>query len=42
VPPRSESMLEPVCYFLLYAAALLTLWSMALYLKAAWSEMRGR
>lgn len=41
VPPRNDSMLEPVCYFLLYAAALLTLWSMALYLKAAWSEMRG-
>jgi CDP-diacylglycerol--glycerol-3-phosphate 3-phosphatidyltransferase len=41
VPPRSDSMLEPVCYVLLYAAALLTLWSMALYLKAAWSEMRG-
>jgi CDP-diacylglycerol--glycerol-3-phosphate 3-phosphatidyltransferase len=40
-PPNSESMLKPVCYALLYSAALLTLWSMALYLRAAWSEMRG-
>ena len=41
VPPQSDSMLKPACYLLLYAAALLTLWSMALYLRAAWSEMRG-
>lgn len=41
-PPSSESMLKPVCYVLLYGAALLTLWSMGLYLRAAWSEMRGR
>jgi CDP-diacylglycerol--glycerol-3-phosphate 3-phosphatidyltransferase len=41
VPPTSDSILKPLCYALLYSAAFLTLWSMALYLKAAWSEMRG-
>lgn len=33
-------LLQPVCYVLLYLAALLTLWSMLLYLRAAWSVMR--
>jgi CDP-diacylglycerol---glycerol-3-phosphate 3-phosphatidyltransferase len=28
-------------WFLLYGAALLTLWSMAVYLKAAWPKLRG-
>ena len=30
-----------VAYTLMYAAMLLTLWSMALYLKAAWVELRA-
>ena len=40
VPPEGNSWLKLICYLLLYAAALLTLWSMALYLRAAWHEMR--
>lgn len=30
-----------VGYFLLYVAAILTLWSMLIYLKAAWHELRA-
>jgi len=40
VSPASGPWLQSICYALLYAAALLTLWSMALYLRAAWHEMR--
>ena len=35
-PVRDESWLLALCYLVLYAAAVLTLWSMFIYLKAAW------
>ena len=35
-PARDESWLLALCYLVLYAAAVLTLWSMFIYLKAAW------
>jgi len=35
-PARDESWLLALCYLMLYAAAVLTLWSMVIYLKAAW------
>jgi len=31
-----------LCYIVLYAAAVLTLWSMMVYLKAAWAVMKER
>lgn len=34
------SLLQTVCYVLLYIAAALTLWSMMLYLRAAYREIR--
>lgn len=40
ISPRSAEWLTLTCTVLLYGAALLTLWSMLLYLRAAWSEMR--
>lgn len=40
-PNGSHPTLQLISYLLLYSAALLTLWSMALYLRAAWQEMRG-
>jgi CDP-diacylglycerol---glycerol-3-phosphate 3-phosphatidyltransferase len=40
IAPDSATWLKSLCTALLYAAALLTLWSMLLYLRAAWSEMR--
>jgi CDP-diacylglycerol---glycerol-3-phosphate 3-phosphatidyltransferase len=40
IAPDSAAWLKSLCTALLYAAALLTLWSMLLYLRAAWSEMR--
>lgn len=35
-PARDESWLLALCYVVLYTAAILTLWSMFIYLKAAW------
>jgi CDP-diacylglycerol--glycerol-3-phosphate 3-phosphatidyltransferase len=35
-PEPSESWLLVLCYVVLYTAAVLTLWSMFIYLKAAW------
>jgi len=37
--PASPTFLKPVGYIMLYAAALLTLWSMVVYLKAAWPHL---
>ena len=41
IAPNSPPVLLILCTVLLYAAALLTLWSMVIYLRAAWQEMRG-
>jgi CDP-diacylglycerol--glycerol-3-phosphate 3-phosphatidyltransferase len=35
-PATDESWLLALCYLVLYAAAVLTLWSMVVYLRAAW------
>ena len=35
-PATDESWLLALSYLMLYAAAILTLWSMFIYLKAAW------
>ncbi len=35
-----QNILQGICYVLLYIAAVLTLWSMVLYLQAAYREMR--
>ena len=35
-PNTDESWLLALCYLMLYAAAVLTLWSMFIYLRAAW------
>ena len=35
-PSTDESWLLALCYLVLYAAAVLTLWSMVVYLRAAW------
>ncbi len=37
--PILKGLGEPVAYFTLYAAALMTLWSMLSYLQAAWPEL---
>ena len=37
--PFKHPVLTGIGYVLLYAAAILTLWSMILYLKAAWPEL---
>jgi len=37
--PLDPSFLTPLGYFTLYIAALLTLWSMVIYLKAAWPDL---
>lgn len=34
--------LEDLGYITLYAAAVLTIWSMLVYLRAAWPELRGK
>ncbi len=39
-PARDESWLLILCYVVLYIAAVLTLWSMVQYLRAAWLTMR--
>lgn len=41
IPEPGTGMLFFVCILLLYSAAILTLWSMMLYLRAAWPQMRG-
>ncbi len=40
VAPSSHPLLLATCTTLLYGAAILTLWSMLLYLRVAWPEMR--
>jgi CDP-diacylglycerol--glycerol-3-phosphate 3-phosphatidyltransferase len=41
-PATSESWLLVLCYVVLYTAAVLTLWSMFIYLKAAWVIIKDR
>ena len=41
-PATHESWLLALCYVVLYVAAILTLWSMFVYLKAAWVVMKER
>ena len=40
--PNSETWMLGLAYFMLYAAAILTLWSMFVYLKAAWNVILER
>ena len=40
--PSAETWLLGPAYFMLYAAAILTLWSMFIYLKAAWNVILER
>jgi len=40
ISPSSPLWLQSICTLLLYAAATLTLWSMMIYLRAAWPVMR--
>ncbi|QQD16706.1 CDP-diacylglycerol--glycerol-3-phosphate 3-phosphatidyltransferase [Spongiibacter nanhainus] len=40
VPPGRYPLLDGLNLVLLYVAAILTLWSMVMYLKAAWPELR--
>jgi CDP-diacylglycerol---glycerol-3-phosphate 3-phosphatidyltransferase len=40
VSPNRGPWLQSICYILFYTAASLTLWSMVLYLRAAWHDMR--
>jgi CDP-diacylglycerol--glycerol-3-phosphate 3-phosphatidyltransferase len=39
--PSDPSMLQAVGYISLYAAAILTLWSMIIYLRAAWPDLKS-
>ena len=39
-PVQHQGWLLALCYLLLYVAAALTLWSMVIYLRAAWQVMR--
>ena len=39
-PARDGNWLLAACYVVLYAAAVLTLWSMVVYLKAAWAVIK--
>jgi CDP-diacylglycerol--glycerol-3-phosphate 3-phosphatidyltransferase len=41
-PATDESWLLALCYLLLYTAAVLTLWSMVIYLRAAWDVIASR
>ena len=41
-PDTNEGWLLALCYVVLYIAAVLTLWSMFIYLKAAWLVMKER
>lgn len=38
--PRTNAYIAIIGYILLYVAAVLTLWSMVIYLKAAWPEFK--
>lgn len=38
--PRTDALIAVIGYILLYLAAGLTIWSMVLYLKAAWPEFK--
>lgn len=40
ISPASHPYVQGICILLLYAAAGLTLWSMLIYLRAAWPVMR--
>ncbi len=40
--PYSETWMLGLAYFMLYSAAILTLWSMFVYLKAAWNVILER
>ena len=39
-PARDETWLLAACYLVLYTAAVLTLWSMVIYLRAAWEVIK--
>ena len=39
-PARDETWLLAACYLVLYTAAVLTLWSMVIYLRAAWAVIK--
>lgn len=39
-PARDEGWMLALCYLVLYTAAVLTLWSMVIYLRAAWVVMK--
>ncbi len=41
-PVADEGWLLALCYIILYTAAVLTLWSMLIYLKAAWIIIKDR
>ena len=41
-PARDESWLLALCYLVLYTAAVLTIWSMFVYLKAAWAVIKDK
>ena len=41
ISPQSESWILGVSYGLLYIAATMTLWSMTIYLRAAWPDLRS-
>jgi CDP-diacylglycerol--glycerol-3-phosphate 3-phosphatidyltransferase len=41
-PVTDEGWLLALCYIVLYAAAILTLWSMFIYLRAAWAVIKDR
>jgi CDP-diacylglycerol--glycerol-3-phosphate 3-phosphatidyltransferase len=40
LPPESTAAIVFIGYGLLYVAALMTLWSMSLYLQAAWPTLK--
>ena len=41
-PVHDEGWLLALCYVMLYLAAILTLWSMFIYLRAAWDVLKER
>jgi CDP-diacylglycerol--glycerol-3-phosphate 3-phosphatidyltransferase len=41
-PARDENWLLAACYLVLYTAAVLTIWSMFIYLRAAWVVIKDR
>ena len=41
-PANDEGWMVALCYLLLYSAAVLTLWSMFIYLRAAWDVIKER